>query len=159
MPALRRKNGKGGIFTTVVEYINRIRHMNNELSFKQRQREELLEVLTSITAPQGEAIQKTADDKMSRLISQYVDLGEEIVELYRRKFAAETELLSLTRQLPPQWEEFVLLRYCRNMSIESIAEEMGYSCEWCWKTNRKANEALEILINSKSVQENTEKYS
>ena len=98
---------------TVVEYINRIRHMNNELSFKQRQREELLDVLTSITAPQGEAIQKTADDKMSRLISQYVDLGEEIVELYRRKFAAETELLSLTRQLPPQWEEFVLLRYCR----------------------------------------------
>lgn len=159
LPALRRENGKGGIFTTVVEYINRIRHMNNELSFKQRQREELLEVLTSITAPQGEAIQKTADDKMSRLISQYVDLGEEIVELYRRKFAAETELLSLTRQLPPQWEEFVLLRYCRNMSIESIAEEMGYSCEWCWKTNRKANEALEILINSKSVQENTEKYS
>ena len=103
--------------------------MNNELSFKQRQREELLDVLTSITAPQGEAIQKAADDKMSRLISQYVDLGEEIVELYRRKFAAETELLSLTRQLPPQWEEFVLLRYCRNMSIESIAEEMGYSCE------------------------------
>ncbi len=142
-----------------MEYINRIRHMNNELSFKQRQREELLDVLTSITAPQGEAIQKTADDKLSRLISQYVDLGEEIVELYRRKFAAETELLSLTRQLPPQWEEFVLLRYCRNMSIESIAEEMGYSCEWCWKTNRKANEALEILINSKSVQENTEKYS
>lgn len=41
-----------------MEYINRIRHMNNELSFKQRQREELLDVLTSITAPQGEAIQK-----------------------------------------------------------------------------------------------------
>ena len=36
--------------------------MNNELSFKQRQREELLDVLTSITAPQGEAVQKTADE-------------------------------------------------------------------------------------------------
>ena len=126
--------------------------MNNELSFKQRQREELLDVLTSITAPQGEAIQKTADDKMSRLISQYVDLGEEIVELYRRKFAAETELLSLTRQLPPQWEEFLLLRHLSRMSIEDIAEEMGYSQEWCWKTNKKACAALEELLNAKSVQ-------
>lgn len=126
--------------------------MNNELSFKQRQREELLDVLTSITAPQGEAIQKTADDKMSRLISQYVDLGEEIVELYRRKFAAETELLSLTRQLPPQWEEFVLLRHLGRMSFEDIAEEMGYSREWCWKTNKKACAALEELLNAKSVQ-------
>ena len=89
---------------------------------------------------------------MSSLISQYVDLGNEIIEIYQKKFAAENEFQTLVSQLPPQWEEFLLLRHLGRMSIEDIAEEMGYSQEWCWKTNKKACAALEELLNAKSVQ-------
>lgn len=109
-------------------------------------------MLVSITAPPSESVQKTAEDKMSSLISQYVDLGNEIIEIYQKKFAAENEFQALVSQLPPQWEEFLLLRHLSRMSFEDIAEEMGYSREWCWKTNKKACAALEELLNVKSVQ-------
>ncbi len=137
---------------TVPEYVNRIKHLDNELSFKQRQKSELFDMLVSITAPPSESVQKTSEDKMSSLISQYVDLGNEIIEIYQKKFAAENEFQALVSQLPPQWEEFLLLRHLGRMSIEDIAEEMGYSQEWCWKTNKKACAALEELLNAKSVQ-------
>lgn len=137
---------------TVPEYVNRIKHLDNELSFKQRQKSELFDMLVSITAPPSESVQKTAEDKMSSLISQYVDLGNEIIEIYQKKFAAENEFQALVSQLPPPWEEFLLLRHLGKMSIEDIAEEMGYSQEWCWKTNKKACAALEELLNAKSVQ-------
>ena len=137
---------------TVPEYVNRIKHLDNELSFKQRQKSELFDMLVSITAPPSESVQKTAEDKMSSLISQYVDLGNEIIEIYQKKFAAENEFQALVSQLPPPWEEFLLLRHLSRMSIEDIAEEMGYSQEWCWKTNKKACAALEELLNAKSVQ-------
>lgn len=137
---------------TVSEYVNRIKHLDNELSFKQRQKSELFDMLVSITAPPSEAVQKTAEDKMSSLISQYVDLGNEITEIYQKKFAAENEFQSLASQLPPQWEEFLLLRYLSGMSFEDIAEEMGYSREWCWKTSKKAHAALKELLDAKSVQ-------
>ena len=68
---------------TVPEYVNRIKHLDNELSFKQRQKSELFDMLVSITAPPSESVQKTAEDKMSSLISQYVDLGNEIIEIYQ----------------------------------------------------------------------------
>lgn len=137
---------------TVPEYVNRIKHLDNELSFKQRQKSELFDMLVSITAPPSESVQKTAEDKMSSLISQYVDLGNEIIEIYQKKFASENEFQALVSQLPPQWEEFLLLRHLSRMSFEDIAEEMGYSREWCWKTNKKACAALEELLNAKSVQ-------
>ena len=137
---------------TVSEYVNRIKHLDNELSFKQRQKSELFDMLVSITAPPSEAVQKTAEDKMSSLISQYVDLGNEIIEIYQRKFAAENEFQSLASQLPPQWEELLLLRYLSGMSFEDIAEEMGYSREWCWKTSKKAHVALKELLDAKGVQ-------
>lgn len=137
---------------TVPEYVNRIKHLDNELTFKQRQKSELFDMLVSITAPPSESVQKTAEDKMSSLISQYVDLGNDIIEIYQKKFAAENEFQALVSQLPPQWEEFLLLRHLSRMSIEDIAEEMGYSQEWCWKTNKKACAALEELLNAKSVQ-------
>ena len=137
---------------TVPEYVNRIKHLDNELSFKQRQKSELFDMLVSITAPPSESVQKTTEDKMSSLISQYVDLGNEIIEIYQKKFAAENAFQALVSQLPPQWEEFLLLRHLSRMSFEDIAEEMGYSREWCWKTNRKACAALEELLNAKSVQ-------
>lgn len=137
---------------TVPEYVNRIKHLDNELSFKQRQKSELFDMLVSITAPPSESVQKTAEDKMSSLISQYVDLGNEIIEIYQKKFAAENAFQALVSQLPPQWEEFLLLRHLSRMSFEDIAEEMGYSREWCWKTNKKACAALEELLNAKSVQ-------
>lgn len=137
---------------TVPEYVNRIKHLDNELSFKQRQKSELFDMLVSITAPPSESVQKTAEDKMSSLISQYVDLGNEIIEIYQKKFATENEFQALVSQLPPQWEEFLLLRHLSRMSFEDIAEEMGYSREWCWKTNKKACAALEELLNAKSVQ-------
>lgn len=137
---------------TVPEYVNRIKHIDNELSFKQRQKSELFDMLVSITAPPSESVQKTAEDKMSSLISQYVDLGNEIIEIYQKKFAAENEFQALVSQLPSQWEEFLLLRHLSRMSFEDIAEEMGYSREWCWKTNKKACAALEELLNAKSVQ-------
>lgn len=137
---------------TVPEYVNRIKHFDNELSFKQRQKSELFDMLVSITAPPSESVQKTAEDKMSSLISQYVDLGNEIIEIYQKKFAAENEFQALASKLPPQWEEFLLLRHLSRMSFEDIAEEMGYSREWCWKTNKKACAALEELLNAKSVQ-------
>ena len=54
---------------TVPEYVNRIKHLDNELSFKQRQKSELFDMLVSITAPPSESVQKTAEDKMSSLIS------------------------------------------------------------------------------------------
>lgn len=137
---------------TVPEYVNRIKHLDNELSFKQRQKSELFDMLVSITAPPSESVQKTAEDKMSSLISQYVDLGNEIIEIYQKKFAAENEFQALVSQLSPQWEEFLLLRHLSRMSFEDIAEEMGYSREWCWKTNKKACAALEELLNAQSVQ-------
>lgn len=137
---------------TVPEYVNRIKHLDNELSFKQRQKSELFDMLVSITAPPSESVQKTAEDKMSSLISQYVDLGNEIIEIYQKKFAAENKFQALVSQLPPQWEEFLLLKHLGRMSFEDIAEEMGYSREWCWKTNKKACAALEELLNAKSVQ-------
>ena len=116
------------------------------------EKSELFDMLVSITAPPSESVQKTSEDKMSSLISQYVDLGNEIIEIYQKKFAAENEFQALVSQLPPQWEEFLLLRHLSRMSIEDIAEEMGYSQEWCWKTNKKACAALEELLNAKSVQ-------
>lgn len=137
---------------TVPEYVNRIKHLDNKLSFKQRQKSELFDMLVSITAPPSESVQKTAEDKMSSLISQYVDLGNEIIEIYQKKFAVENEFQALVSQLPPQWEEFLLLRHLSRMSFEDIAEEMGYSREWCWKTNKKACAALEELLNAQSVQ-------
>lgn len=75
---------------TVPEYVNRIKHLDNELSFKQRQKSELFDMLVSITAPPSESVQKTAEDKMSSLISQYVDLGNEIIEIYQKNSPPKT---------------------------------------------------------------------
>lgn len=135
----------------VLEYADYIRHLNNELAFKQGQRAELYELLTSITAPPSESVQKTTDDKMGSLISRYVDLSDEIIDIYRRKFSAENYFQSLARKLPPQWEKFLLLRYLDGLKIEQIAVEMGYSVQWCWKASREARAAMEILIESESV--------
>ena len=137
---------------TVTECVNHIRHLDNEISFKQRQRAELFEMLTSITAPLSEAVQSTSEDKVSSLVAQYVDLSSEIIDTYRRKFNAENEFHALAAQLPPQWEELLLLRYLSGMTFENISAEMGYSREWCWKTNNKARTALQDLIDQKERQ-------
>lgn len=137
---------------TVSDYMNRIRHLDNELTFKQRQRAELLDMLVSTTAPLSEPVQKTADDKISVLMAQYVDLGNEVIDIYIRKFEAENEFQSLISQLPPQQEEFLLLRYLEGKSIDTIAAEMGYSREWCWKTGNKARIALKELLDARSLQ-------
>lgn len=135
----------------VLEYADYIRHLNNELAFKQGQRAELYELLTSITAPPSESVQKTADDKMSNLVSRYVDLSNEIINIYRQKFNAENHFQSLACKLPPQWERFLLLRYLDGLKIERIADEMGYSVQWCWKASREARAAMNFLIESESV--------
>lgn len=132
------------------EWLNNIKKIDQLIEAKKAERERLIEIATDISPSAMDGMPRsftgTTSQKMQNAVVDLVVLEQELQNIIETYIQCKEEIVKTLEKLPEK-EYGVLHRYyVRGMTIEAIAEEMGYSTVQIWRIKKKGLKLLEGVI-------------
>lgn len=134
----------------VYEYLNRVRKLDELITAKIAERDRLKALATDITAKPMDGMPYsntgTVSRKVENTVVSLIMLEAELNRIIDQYIACKQEVLTALEKLPEK-EYGVLHRYyIRYMTLEQIADDMGYCRQQIWRLKKKALRNLESVI-------------
>ena len=132
------------------EWLNQVKKMDQLINAKLAERDRLNELATDISAKPFDGMPHSntgmVSQKMQNAVINLVMLAQEVDELIDQYIDYKQQVVSILEQLPTK-EYGVLHRYyIRYMTIEQIAEDMGYCVRQVLRIKKKSLKNLEKVI-------------
>lgn len=100
-----------------------LKELNRLINKKQEKIDEMKSVLTSISAPIGQRVQNSENDKMSRMMCKIIiaenELDEMIDDYTEKKRKAQQEIFMLPNE---DWQDIMYLYYIQDRKLWEIAD-------------------------------------
>lgn len=94
-------------------------------------------------------VQTSADDTISKLVSEITDLEHRMDILLRAKAKRIEKIEAVIKDLPQEeWQTALTLRFINRQPVSEIAEQMGYAEPTIYKF---MNQGAEYLVKNKRV--------
>lgn len=131
-------------------YLNQVRKLDQLIDAKIAERDRLNEIATDISLSPMDRMPhsntRMVSRKMENAIINLVMLEQELNKLIDKYVDYKQEVVKLLETLPEK-EYGVLHRYyIRHMTLEQIAEDMGYCRQQIWRLKKKGLQNLENVI-------------
>lgn len=132
------------------EWLNQVKKMDQLINAKLAERDRLNELATDISAKPFDGMPHSntgmVSQKMQNAVINLVMLAQEVDKLIDQYIDYKQQVVSILEQLPTK-EYGVLHRYyIRYMTIEQIAEDMGYCVRQVLRIKKKSLKNLEKVI-------------
>ncbi len=137
------------------EFLNAVRVIDLQILRLQSKKK----MLESCLYPSGirydlDKVQGDRDNRLEKITGEIFEVERRIRDLYSRKIDKAADIESIINKL--ESEEFrtiLTLRYIGHMSINKIADSMGYSPDWVYKKHRKAVDEVGKLLKGREAKE------
>lgn len=131
-------------------YLNQVRKLNQLIDAKIAERDRLNEIATDISPSPMDGMPHSntgmVSRKMENAIINLIMMEQELDKLIDKYVDYKQEVVKLLETLPEK-EYGVLHRYyIRYMTLEQIAEDMGYCRQQIWRLKKKGLQNLENVI-------------
>lgn len=127
----------------VVEWLESIRKLDQLIDAKIAEKERVRELMVNtVGSIDGMPHAPGISDKVGNLTVKLISLEEELNALIDRYVDEKAEVVKAIEQLPER-EYGVLHRYyLRSMTLEQVAEDIGYCTTQVWRIKKSAYELL-----------------
>lgn len=134
----------------VQEWLERVKKLDELINAKLAERQRLIDIATDISPKMPNGIPPsntgTVSQKMQNAVDSLVDLEVEINKLIDQYVDYKHGVIKVLEKLPHN-EYGVLHRYyIRGMTLEQVAEDMGYCTRQVMRIKKKALKNLEDVI-------------
>lgn len=131
-------------------YLNQVRKLDQLIDAKLAERDRLHEIATDISPSAMDGMLHSNTGVVSRTmenaIVNLIELENKLNELIDKYVNCKRQILSVLETLPEK-EYGVLHRYyIRYMTLEQIAEDMGYCRQQIWRLKKKGLQILEDVL-------------
>lgn len=135
---------------TVCEWLNNVKKLDQLIEAKTEERERLIAIATDISAKPINGMPYdntgTVPQKMANAVCALVDLERETEKLIAHYIDTKQKIIAVIEQLPEKEYGVIHRYYIRGMTLEAIAEDMGYSTVQIWRIKKKALKSLSNVI-------------
>lgn len=135
---------------TVCEWLNSVKKLDQLIEAKTEERERLIAIATDISAKPINGMPYdntgTVPQKMANAVCALVDLERETEKLITHYIDTKQKIIAVIEQLPEKEYGVIHRYYIRGMTLEAIAEDMGYSTVQIWRIKKKALKSLSNVI-------------
>lgn len=137
----------------VYEYLQQPVRMGREIWRKVLRRDELKASLLPVAITyDGDRVQTTPDDRMSRIMAEVADLDRQIEELRRVRAQSIMTIGKTIDKLEDKTEAAVLeAYYVAGMSVPKIAEHINYSPSHTYAIRRRGIQNIIRIINANDL--------
>lgn len=134
----------------VQKLLEQVKKLDQLIDAKLAERQRLIEIATDISAKPYDGMPHsntgTVSQKMQNAVVSLIDLEQETNKLIDKYIDYKQEIVKSLERLPDK-EYGVLHRYyIRYMTVEQIAEDMGYSVRQVLRIKKKSLQNLEDVI-------------
>ena len=130
----------------VCKWLNSVEKLDQLIEAKMEERERLIEIATDISPKQSDGMPRSntgnVSQRMQNAVCALVDLEKELDKLIDHYVDRKQKIVSAIEKLPPAQYGVLHRYYIRHMTLEAIAEDMGYSTVQIWRIKKKALENL-----------------
>lgn len=118
-----------------LKLLREIKHINMMIEKLQEQIDEIYTILTSTTVkPKDVNVQTSgASDPMADRMIKILEYQEDIQNYQFKLIEKKKIALSVIKQMEIESQQVVVLKYFNGMTIEQIAEHIGYTSRWAWE--------------------------
>ena len=139
----------------VCEWLNSVKKLDQLIECKTEERERLLAIATDVSPRLPDGIPRsntgTVSKKMENAVVDLIMLEEEMKKLIASYIESKQKIVAALERLPEK-EYGVLHRYyIRHMTLEAIADDMGYCTRQIKRIKKKALTMLEDVIESHHI--------
>ena len=109
-----------------LERLKNLYHLQSEIDLLQERIEKLKGEAEQITPKLSHAPGGNTDDKLGKIIAQYVDLQNELIAMRETQIAERNELERYINAIPDAQTRMILyLRFCEHRTWEQVALKLG----------------------------------
>jgi len=139
---------------TPKEYLNQIKRLYREIIALIDEVSQYEAMTTKVTPVLEKLnVQSSQENTREDAMIKYIDKATELKDLLQEYFEKRSEIFHDTMQLKNADHITLLhMRYFEFKSWEDVADDMGYSIRWVYKTHGDALEELKEIVKDKLVQ-------
>jgi RNA polymerase sigma factor (sigma-70 family) len=131
----------------VCEWLGQIRKLDELINAKIAERDHLMDLATKCTGsldgmPHGGGV----SDKVGNIAVKLVTLAEYTNQLIDQYIDHKDKVVAALETLPPKEYGVLHRHYVQYMTLEAIAEDMGYSVMQVWRYKKRGLQMLENRV-------------
>ena len=136
------------------QYFNGIWKLEREIEIMNQEKREYMELATKMTSSVGDERVQTSSggDKTGTIAVKIADKSMEIVAAIHRLAQYKESVSSYIKLLNNmEYRKILTMRYVRSMSVQDVADSLGYSRRTVYRKQKDALEEMQEIVNMKNM--------